>query len=79
LEPPCVNSTDDREHIRAIALQAFDEALKEHTKGLFDIWLKDVSEQPKRAQAGWRNSLSAYNRAQRDALKWDPQLCEGKQ
>jgi hypothetical protein len=72
----CVNSDEDRERIRAIAIEAFDRALQEHISHLFDIFLKDQSEQPKRARTGFDIGLNAYLRARSDAQNWNPPLCQ---
>jgi hypothetical protein len=66
-----------REQVRAVVISGIDLAFKEHTKRLFEIWMKDVSEQPKRAQAGMNNAIDAYVRARTAALKWSPPLCPG--
>ena len=39
------------------------------------IWVKDSSEQPKRAMAGMAHGINAYQRARADALQWNPPEC----
>lgn len=73
---PCI-PLRDREHIRALTLQAIDQALMGHVAKLFDVWLKDFSPEPKRATAGMANGINAYKRARNNALQWDPPICPG--
>lgn len=72
---PCVENELAREHIRSIILMALDRALRNHTVQTFDVWMKDVAQQPKRAQAGMRMAISAHVRSRADALKWNPPMC----
>jgi hypothetical protein len=72
--PLCMDA-ETREIIRKISLEGFDAALKEHMAHLFDIWMKDETDQPKRAQTGARAGFSAYARARHAALIWNPPLC----
>lgn len=76
LPPPrkCV-SAEDQERLRTLALQGIDEAFKNHTVHLFDIWISDPSDQPKRASKGMQDSIDAYLRARSDSLKWSPPNC----
>lgn len=73
-ESTCV-SAEHSEAIRKLTLEGIDEAFKAHVRLLFDVWMKDHSQQPKRAQVGIANGISAYIRAQADALKWSPPVC----
>jgi hypothetical protein len=74
--PPCIDD-EMRENVRAILLDGFALALKENTKRVFEIWLKDDSDQPKRAIAGMREGINAYVRARSAALNWTPPPCKG--
>jgi hypothetical protein len=65
-----------RHSIREMALDSFDDAFKKHIGHLFDIWVKDPAEQPKRASRGMQAAIGAYVRARQDALKWEPTICE---
>jgi hypothetical protein len=64
-----------RSLVRDMAMDSFDTAFRKHVEHLFDIWVKDPAEQPKRASRGMQLAISAYVRARSDALKWDPQIC----
>jgi hypothetical protein len=57
---------------------AIDDAYKDHVSHLFTVWLKDYSPEPKRAMAGMANGISAYQRAQLNALNWKPPICGEK-
>ncbi len=74
LTPECV-ADEDRVHIRALALQAIDDGLKDQIKYLFQGWLKDPASQPHRAAAGINNAIVAYQRGRADVLKWSPKSC----
>jgi len=71
----CVPS-GDLERVRTILLDAIDEGLKEQTVHLFQGWLKDPTDQPKRAIAGMRPAIIAYVNARAAALQWNPLLCK---
>ena len=64
-----------REQVRAIMLEGLKSGLTEHTKGVFDIWLRDPSDQPKRAIAGMRGGILAYVRSREAVLKFNPPTC----
>jgi hypothetical protein len=64
-----------REEIRTLTLEAIDIGLKEHVSHLFEVWVRDPAEQPKRAMVGMQNGISAYLRARQNALAWNPPIC----
>jgi hypothetical protein len=66
---------EDRERARIIMIDGIDDALKAHTKFIFDIWMKDPSDQPKRAIIGMRAGVSAWARSRAAATNWDPPVC----
>lgn len=70
----CVGS-DQREHIRALALQGIDQGFKDKVAHLFDIWTSDPQDQPKRAIVGMSQALSAYHRAIENTMRWHPPEC----
>jgi hypothetical protein len=71
---PCMDEPT-RERMRAVMLEALDEALKEHVKHVFEIWLKDERGQPDRARTGVRQGIKAWLGAHRGALEWMPPSC----
>jgi hypothetical protein len=73
---PCMNE-ETREQIRTVMLEALDEALKEHVKHVFEVWLKDERGQPERARTGVRQGIRAYLGARKGALDWTPPPCPG--
>lgn len=79
-QPVPLACADDetREQTRAVLLDGFAMALKDHTKHIFDIWLRDDSDQPKRAVAGMREGINAYVRARAATMKWSPPPCAAK-
>jgi hypothetical protein len=70
----CV-SQRTREHVRAITMEALDNAFKAQVGHLFAIWLKDPSPEPQRASAGMANAINAIYRARGLATKWNPPEC----
>ena len=72
---PCVDA-EEREHIRKLTLDSIDEALKIYVRHLFDIWMVDTHEQPRRATVGFHLAVAAHMRSRANALKWDPPVCE---
>jgi hypothetical protein len=66
-----------QEQVRKVVLEGIDQGLRNQTVRVFDIWMKDASEQPKRALTGMDAAISAYVRARANALKWSPPLCSG--
>ena len=80
-EPPpaCLDESVSREKVRALMLEAIDEALKDHTKHMFEVWLKDPNHQPERAITGMRQGLTAYAGSRVAALRFDPPPCPSKE
>lgn len=72
----CIEPTE-RLKIREIVLQGIDEGLKLKVEDLFESWVRDPTEQPKRAQTGLTNAIGAHIRARDGALRWMPPPCEG--
>lgn len=72
----CVPDDETREKIRAIMLDAMDEALKDHIVRLHEIWMRDETGQPARAVNGARRGIRAYVGGRIQALKWNPPTCQ---
>jgi len=73
--PPLCMSSEEREAIRTLVLEGIDKALQQHTIHIFDTWVKDPTDQPKRAARGMDNTIRAYVGARNAALKWGPPTC----
>ena len=71
----CVDD-EAREKIQRLMTEALDEGLKSHTKKMYDIWVQDETDQPKRAVEGMKSGIRAYIRARAAALRWDPPTCK---
>jgi hypothetical protein len=63
--------------VRRIALEGLDAALRAHAQKLFEGWVKDHIDQPKRASAGMQEALHIYGVARNDMLTWNPPNCGG--
>jgi hypothetical protein len=75
VQADCMDPTE-RERIREIVLDGIDKGLGEQIRHLFEVWMKDASDQPRRAMVGTNNAFNAHVRARRQALAWNPTLCE---
>lgn len=78
VKPETCMAEEIQEEIRAIMLKAVDDALRQHTIHVFDVWLKDPGDQPKRAIEGMRIGISAYLRTRAAIDRWDPPNCPAK-
>jgi hypothetical protein len=68
--------TDEaRERVRGIMLDAIDDALHDHIKGLFGVWMKDDRGQPSRASVGARQGLRAHQLSRQAVIAWNPPEC----
>jgi hypothetical protein len=72
----CVDP-EERVRVREIVVQGLDGALKDRVYHLFEQWVRDTTEQPKRATTGLTNAINAHIRARKDALRWNPPPCDG--
>jgi hypothetical protein len=45
---------------------------------VFEIWMKDTADQPRRAKVGMHEGIDAYVRSRADALKWNPPRCKAE-
>jgi hypothetical protein len=79
-EPPpaCLDATHV-EKVRQLMLEAIDEALKEHTRHMFEVWMKDPREQPSRAITGMKAGITAYANSRAAALRFNPPACLPKE
>jgi hypothetical protein len=64
-----------RDELRQLTLESIDISYKAHVSKLFEVWVRDPAEQPKRAKVGLQSGITAYLRARSDALKWEPPSC----
>ena len=64
-----------QEHIRGITIDALDVALSQHVTNLYVVWMRDEKDQPRRAQAGMSQGISAYVRARKEADAWSLKSC----
>jgi hypothetical protein len=66
----------ERERIREIVLNSVDKGLETQVAHLFEVWMKDLTDQPRRALVGTNTAVNAHVRARKNALAWDPPTCE---
>jgi len=71
---PCMDD-EQRERVRGIVLRGIEEGLQQQVKHVFEIWMRDDTEQPKRAITGMNAGIRAYVRSRASALKWSPPKC----
>jgi hypothetical protein len=75
---PCIDEAS-REKVRNIMLDGIDEALKDHTKHMYEVWMKDPREQPSRAITGMKAGITAYANSRAAALRFNPPSCTPKE
>jgi len=66
---------ETREDLRNAMRAGVDQAMKTHTAQMFNVWMKDPTEQPDRAIAGQRNAVRAYVGSRKIANDWNPPNC----
>jgi hypothetical protein len=74
-EAQCMDA-ETREVVRNLALDGLAAGFKQNVTHLYDIWVKNPDDQPKRAIVGLHNAIDAYVRARRDAQKYNPPVCK---
>jgi hypothetical protein len=75
--PELCMDADTRERVRRLMFEALDNSLREKIESLFAVWLRDATDQPRRAQTGMNSALRAYVGARAAAMKFDPPECAG--
>lgn len=73
-EPVCMDAAM-REQVRGLMLDGLDQALKNHVGRLFDVWVKDRADEPRRAIAGTQAAVNGYVRSRAAAMRWTPPAC----
>lgn len=73
---PCMDD-ESRERVRGLIIDAIDTALKNQVQKVFEIWMKDPADQPRRAKIGMHDGIDAYVRSRAQALRWNPPTCKG--
>jgi hypothetical protein len=63
------------EQVRGVLTAGLDDALHDHVKQMFSVWMKDETGQPERAARGVRQAVSAYIRARDKLATWQPVPC----
>jgi hypothetical protein len=72
--PTCI-SAPMRDKVRGLTLDGLDQALKNRMDKLFDSWMKDDADQPRRAQRGLDQAIRAYVGSRYLMSAWDPPIC----
>jgi hypothetical protein len=71
----CVTGEQQEQQIRGLTFEAIDKAFREQVEHLFEIWMKDEHDQPRRAMVGMQIAISAYIRARKSTAEWKPSFC----
>jgi hypothetical protein len=66
----------EKDRVIELAHTAVDEAFQEKVRSLFDVWVRDPVEQPRRAMSGMATNISAYHRARANIRQWEPVICQ---
>ena len=72
---PVCFTQQQRDHILEMSQRGIDEGFQAKVKDLFDVWIRDPTDQPRRAISGMQTNLSAYHRARNSIRIWDPPIC----
>jgi hypothetical protein len=72
---PCMDD-EQRERVRGIVLEGIEAGLKNQVQKVFEVWMKDPGDQPRRAKVGMHEGIDAYVRSRADALRWNPPICK---
>jgi|SRR5262245_65193173 len=75
--PELCMDNDARERVRKLMYEALDNSLRQKIEDLMDVWLRDNTDQPARAERGLRNALHAYMGARAAAARFNPPECSG--
>jgi hypothetical protein len=69
---------DDKfqEQIRALMYDGLNNALRDRTRDLFEVWMKDTSDQPLRAARGLYLSINAYTLGHVSVEQWSLPKCK---
>jgi hypothetical protein len=73
--PELCMDADTRERVRRLMFEALDNSLRGKIESLFAVWLRDATDQPRRAQTGMNSALRAYVGARAAAMRFDPPEC----
>lgn len=71
---PC-GTREMQSRLKVIMYSALDKALEEHIKHTYEVWMKDETDQPKRASVGVRKGLNAYVQSRGTIDKWQLMEC----
>jgi hypothetical protein len=75
---PLINfcaSVEDREIVRTILQRSVDNGLQDQVTHLFEQWMRDSTDQPRRAVNGSQTAIIAYIRARKFVVGWNPPVC----
>ena len=72
----CVASDEDREKLRNLSLEAFDEAFKLHAHQLYLNWMREYQPNPERALKGMINNRHAWITTRAIGRAYNPPLCK---
>lgn len=76
-QPVLCTDSVTKEKVRAILLEALDDALKQQVMHTFEVWMKDDRDQPARARTGVMNAIRAYIGARKGAMQFEIMECPG--
>lgn len=74
IEVVCVRA-EDREIIRGLAGRAVDDAFERQIEHLYAVWMKDLHDQPRRAQIGTAIAVKAWVDGHSMVAQYNPPEC----
>lgn len=73
--PTACMDEDAAAQVRKLMTEGIEQAFRNHTVHIFETWMKDLTDQPRRARSGMRIAVMAYVGAREAIHEWVPPLC----
>lgn len=70
-------TAEEEAKIKALVQEGLENALEDRAYHLFNVWMQDGTDQPKRAQVGLSKAISAYLQSNKGAGLWHTSRCDG--
>lgn len=61
--------------LKQVMNEALEQALLEHIQNTYEVWMKDETDQPRRAATGIRKGINAYIQATNGISRWQLMTC----
>jgi lauroyl/myristoyl acyltransferase len=68
---------EEQVKIKALVQEGLENALVDRSYHLFNVWMQDGTDQPRRAQVGLSKAITAYLQSNKGAGLWHTARCDG--